>query len=136
MKPNQAGSTFRIMRLSEYESQDESGLLAIVFEPGDVSWQRKMLYFHIEDIVTTASIQPHELSASIAALPFDLKPHPSKKGWVGISLRQLAARIEQLSVTTAEINRIIIRMDDLQQIMPSSRKLNSSVQGQGQRIQA
>ncbi|WP_159885042.1 hypothetical protein [Paenibacillus puerhi] len=98
----------------------ETGRLTISFNPGFIRWkQAGKLYFHLdslsrEETAEAAADQPPQASLSI--LPYDLTPHPSKPGWVGIDLDQVAARTTSLSITTDEVARFIIPLRDLEEI--------------------
>jgi hypothetical protein len=110
-----------------------SGLLLIRFQPGFVKWNKKMLYFSLKDISAYPTLPiREEYTASLSVLKYDLKPHPTKKGWIGIRIPHLLQRMEQLSYTTQEINRLVIRMEDLQELaslsLPSTPSRQKSVQ--------
>ncbi len=62
-------------------------------------------------------IKPDPLAATMTVLKYDLFLHRRKKNWIGISLTQLEQRTEQLSYTTNEINRLVIRMSDVNELL-------------------
>ncbi|MFD0680617.1 MULTISPECIES: hypothetical protein [unclassified Paenibacillus] len=98
------------------QSNEDDPLLIITFQQGFIRWNSKKLYFHLNDIQPAP--HPQELAnenhASLSVLGFDLTPHPSKTGWIGIDLTQLALRTANLSYTTDEITRLVIPMNDLE----------------------
>ncbi|SDE23604.1 hypothetical protein SAMN02799630_02977 [Paenibacillus sp. UNCCL117] len=107
------------VRLLAHDS-GENGRLTISFTPGFIRWkQGGKLYFHLNTLsrgeAAAESANPHQ-QASLSVLPYDLAPHPSKSGWVGIDLEQLAARTASLAITTDEVVRLIIPLQDLEQV--------------------
>jgi hypothetical protein len=122
-KPNQP------VRLIKLRSSEEltGALFLIAFEPGYVQWHKNHLYFNFEDAVTYAALLPEDYIVTMPVLKYDLKRHPRKKNWVGISLPQLKQRMKQLSYTTKEINRFVIQMEDLNETLQLPAKSSSSV---------
>lgn len=116
IKPNQAKGAVRLITM---ENKDKSGsdFLVILFEQGFVKWDRKQLYFNLDDVMKDVYIKPDPFAATMTVLKYDLSLDRSKKGWVGISLPQLQQRISQLSYTTNEINRIVIQMSDVHELL-------------------
>ncbi|MCD1259384.1 hypothetical protein B5M42_011120 [Paenibacillus athensensis] len=103
-----------------------SDLFVIRLQPGYIQWERDYLYFDVRDAVTYSALpqQEQELAASMAVLPFDLKPHRRYPYRVGISLANLKTRTAQLAITTQEINRLVIRTSDLMEL--TGRRRSSS----------
>ncbi|MCS7462956.1 hypothetical protein N0M98_22785 [Paenibacillus doosanensis] len=96
----------------------EESLVVISFKPGFLRWNCSKLYFHLNDIAPEAKPGEAAAQASGAAasvLAYDLSGHRRKQGWIGINLRQLAQRTANLSYTTDEISRLVIRMQDLEE---------------------
>lgn len=120
--PAKSGNQVRLIRLQGNEPS-ASDLLVIAFEQGFVDWRRKTLYFRLEDAVPYASLQPEPYTVSIAVLGYDLKKHPRKKNWIGVSLQNIAGRTKHLSYTTNEINRLVIQLQDIRDLQqpPASR---------------
>lgn len=116
IRPDKDGSKVRLIQLQGTEAAD-SDLLVITFEPGYIRWQCGRLYFNPDDIMTYASLPQDELTVTMPVLKFDLLPRLRQKKWVGISLSNLAERTSQLSFTTNEINRLVIRMADLNELL-------------------
>jgi hypothetical protein len=116
IRTDKPGQHVRLIKLRRSE-ETPSDLLVIAFEPGFILWQKNMLYFKIEDAVTHAALLPEDYIVTMPVLKFDLKPHPRKKNWVGISLPQIIQRTQHLSFTTAEINRLVIFMKDLKEVL-------------------
>lgn len=99
------------------QGEGEESILVIAFKPGFLQWKRGLAYFHLNDIADEPRPELSALqnAASISVLSFDLSAHPGKAGWIGINLTQLAQRTANLSYTTDEINRLVIRMIDLEE---------------------
>ncbi|MCZ8523818.1 MULTISPECIES: hypothetical protein [Paenibacillus] len=115
--------------------------LSVTFAPGDVRWTRGKLYLPLKTVrklKSTAGDSPEAANApSLSVLPYDLSLHPSKKGWVGIDLLQLAERTRSLSYTTHEVSRLVIRISDLEAaaaVKPGTSPLPAAAAGE--RLQA
>jgi len=104
-------------RFTKHGEGDEAAV-AITFAPGYVQWKRNKLYFRLESIAGSdqADGATDNDAVSLGVLPFDLCVHPRKRGWVGIDLPQLAERTRNLSVTTQEVTRFVIRVNDLENV--------------------
>ncbi|NQX68733.1 hypothetical protein HQN90_21645 [Paenibacillus alba] len=116
IKPNQAKGAVRLITMENKDKAD-SDFLVIYFEPGYVNWTSGKLYFHLDDVMKNVYIKPDPLAAAMTVLKYDLFLHRSKKNWVGISLNQLKQRTEQLSYTTNEINRLVIQLSDVNELL-------------------
>ncbi|MBD0379881.1 hypothetical protein [Paenibacillus sedimenti] len=116
IKPNQAKGAVRLITMEGKESAD-SNLLVILFEPGYVKWDRAKLFFNLDDVMKDVYVKPDPYAASMTVLKYDLSVHARKKNWIGISLTQLEQRTGQLSYTTNEINRLVIRIADLHELL-------------------
>lgn len=116
IKPNQAKGAVRLITMENKDKAD-SDFLVILFEPGYVRWKRGKLFFNMEDIMKDVYIKPDPLAATMTVLKYDLFLHRRKKNWIGISLTQLEQRTEHLSYTTNEINRLVIRMSDVNELL-------------------
>jgi hypothetical protein len=116
IKPNQAKGLVRLITMENKDKAD-SNFLVILFEPGYVRWKRGKLFFNLDDIMKDVYVKPDPLAATMTVLKYDLFPHRSKKNWIGISLTQLEQRTEQLSYTTNEINRLVIQMSDVNELL-------------------
>jgi hypothetical protein len=116
IRPNQAKGAVRLITM---ENKDKSGsdFLVILFDQGFVKWDHKQLYFNLDDVMKDVYIKPDPFAATMTVLKYDLSLHRSKKGWVGISLAQLQQRMSQLSYTTNEINRIVIQLSDVHELL-------------------
>jgi hypothetical protein len=126
IRSNKQRDRVQLFILQDQEASS-SDLLVIAFEPGYIKWRKKYVYFHIKEATVHTGLLPNAYTASMSILKYDLKRHPRKKNWAGISLQNLIQRTSQLSYTTKEINRFVIRMEDLNELLlfPASR--NSSV---------
>jgi hypothetical protein len=116
IKPNRANGAVRLIKMEGDEGTD-SDLFVILFEPGYVKWKRGKLFFNLDDIMKDVYVKPDPYAATMTVLKYDLFIQPRKKNWVGISLTQLEQRTAQLSYTTDEINRLVIRMSDLNELL-------------------
>ncbi|MDU0203907.1 MULTISPECIES: hypothetical protein [Paenibacillus] len=116
IKPNQAKGAVRLITM---ENKDKSGsdFLVILFEQGFVKWDRRQLYFNLDDVMKDVYIKPDPFAATMTVLKYDLSLHRKKKNWIGISLPQLQQRMSQLSYTTNEINRIVIQLSDVNELL-------------------
>ncbi|WNR43691.1 hypothetical protein [Paenibacillus roseipurpureus] len=125
IKPKSSGA----VRLLTMENKDggDSDFLVILFEPGYVKWNGGMLFFNLADKMKDVYVKPDPYAATLTVLKYDLLKHRSKKNWIGISLAQLQERSEQLSYTTNEVNRLIIRITDIQELQQSNHKHPASV---------
>jgi uncharacterized integral membrane protein len=121
------GKQTQQVRLIKLRGTGEAeAVFVIAFAPGYVKWRKKHLYLNVKDAVTYAALLPEEYIVSMPVLKFDLTPHPRKKTWVGISLPQLADRTKQLHFTTDEVNRFVIQMEDLNEVLQLPSKRSSS----------
>ncbi|NEW07244.1 hypothetical protein GK047_14640 [Paenibacillus sp. SYP-B3998] len=116
INPNQAKGAVRLIKMENAEAAD-SDLLVILFEPGYVKWKRGKLFFNLEDVMKDVYVKPNPFAASLTVLKYDLQYNANKKNWIGINLTQLEQRTTQLSYTTNEINRLVIRMSDLNELL-------------------
>ncbi|NOV00111.1 hypothetical protein [Paenibacillus planticolens] len=116
IKPNQAKGAVRLITMENKDNSD-SDFLVILFEQGFVRWNARRIYFNLDDIMKDVYVKPDPFAATMTVLKYDLFPHRSKKNWVGISLPQLEQRIGQLSYTTNEINRLVIQMSDVNELL-------------------
>ncbi|MDR6553761.1 hypothetical protein [Paenibacillus qinlingensis] len=123
------------VRLITMESKDsgDSDFLVILFEPGYIKWNGGKLFFNLADNMKDVYVKPDPLAATLTVLKFDLLTHRRKKNWIGISLAQLQQRTEQLSYTTNEVNRLIIRISDIQELQQTNINQPASV---GQQVGA
>lgn len=95
-----------------------SPLLMIRFRPGYLHWSKKWLYFSVSDISPYPTLPiPDDKTASLSALRHDLKPHPRRRGWIGVRIDHMKLRTQHLSYTLKEINRIVVRMEDVQELL-------------------
>ncbi|WP_201317997.1 hypothetical protein [Paenibacillus sp. EPM92] len=99
-----------------------NGKVTISFDPGFVRWRKAgKLYFHLDSLkreeAPETNMKPGKAAdAGLPVLSYDLSAHPSKPGWIGIDLKQLAERTAGLSVTTDEVTRLTIRLGDLEEM--------------------
>lgn len=101
------------------QTSNEESFVILSFEPDFVRWECRKLYFHLDDILTglpANTSATNKIEASISVLAFDLTPHPKKSGWIGIHLEQLVQRMSNLSYTTDEVTRFVVRTKDLEDI--------------------
>lgn len=91
----------------------ESDLLIITFQNGYIDWDNRTLYFSLGKVATVTKDHHDNNAASLSVLKHDLFMHPSKRGWIGIELSHLAQRVDYLSYTTDEVNRLVIRVADI-----------------------
>ncbi|CAH1225453.1 hypothetical protein PAECIP111891_05810 [Paenibacillus allorhizoplanae] len=123
------------VRLISMENKDsgDTDFLVILFEPGYIKWNGGKLFFNLADNMKDVYVKPDPFAATLTVLKYDLFKHRRKKNWIGISLDQLEQRTKQLSYTTNEVNRLIIRTSDIQELLQTNFKQPASV---GQQVGA
>ncbi|MGG1556114.1 hypothetical protein [Paenibacillus ferrarius] len=126
VKANRTDGKVRLIAM-ENKNGSDTDFLVLLVEPGYLRWNRGRLYFNLADVMQDVYIKPDPMAATITVLKYDLQLHHRKKNWIGISLPQLAQRTEQLSYTTNEINRLLISVSDLQELMQASVKRQAAV---------
>jgi hypothetical protein len=122
----------RQVRLIKLRKAGESSndLFVIAFAPGYIRWNKtSKLYFNFDEADTYAALLPEDDIVTMPILKYDLNTHPRKKKWVGISLPQIIQRTKKLSYTTKEINRLVIQMEDLNEVLKLPVQRNSSMDG-------
>jgi hypothetical protein len=132
IKPGKHKGQVEIVRISIDSAA--SPLLLIRFRPGYLRWNKKWLYFSIEDISSNPTLPiSDDRTASLSVLQHDLRKHPRKRGWIGIRLEAVKERTRHMSFTLNEINRIVIRMEDVQTLLPADAPATAA---SGRRLQA
>lgn len=131
IKPKADGAV-RLITMENKET-GESEFLVILFNPGYIKWNGGNLFFNLSDNMKDVYIKPDPYAATLTVLKFDLLKHRRKKNWIGISLAQLQQRTEQLSYTTNEVNRLLIRISDIEELLQSNMKHTASM---GQQVGA
>jgi hypothetical protein len=123
IKPGKHSGKVELVRTAE-----GPGLLMIRFRPGYLRWNKKWLFFSLQDVSPYSTLPiPDDRIASLSALRHDLKRHPRKKDWVGVRIQHMKQRTQHLSYTLNEINRIVIHMEDVQELLaPKARSAASS----------
>jgi hypothetical protein len=74
--------------------------------------------------VTEASVAYALYSApvnTISVLKFDLAPHRRRTKWIGIRLDNLKERIDTLSFSVDQVNRLVIHMEDIRDLAGMTR---------------
>jgi hypothetical protein len=115
---------------------EEADIDAIVirFRPGAIKWNRKVLYFQAENLPLFSSHEEEQALAAITVLPFDLFPHPHKKGYWGIRLHNLTARTAGQPFSLKDVSRLIIRSEGLP--LPLRQSPDSLVSPPSRKLQA
>ncbi|MDF2670347.1 MAG: hypothetical protein K0R67_2653, partial [Paenibacillus sp.] len=98
-------------------SGEEAEWLVVTFKPGTIQWNRRWLIVPTEGISTNNQNYNDDYTASVTVLKYDLKTRKSRNGTISIKLSNLSQRITGLSYTVNEVNRLMIRMEDLQSIV-------------------
>jgi hypothetical protein len=98
-------------------SGEEAEWLVVTFQPGTIQWNRRWLIVPTEGISTNNQNYNDDYTASVTVLKYDLKTRKSRNGTISIKLSNLSQRITGLSYTVNEVNRLMIRMEDLQSIV-------------------
>lgn len=117
-----------------YRTTGKSGpeLLVITFQPGYIHWNKHIVYFQADDVPAADQKTNDPFTATFSVLKFDLVRHPRKPQWIGIRLAHLRERSKSLSFTIDEVNRFVIRMEDIREIAgrpaPVTSAANKNVQ--------
>ncbi|MFC0214540.1 hypothetical protein ACFFK0_19080 [Paenibacillus chartarius] len=124
IKPGKNRGQVEIIRTTS--DSGASPLIMIRFYPGYVRWNKKWLYFSVSGISAYPMLAiPGDQTATLSALLHDLKAHPRKKGWIGIRLANLKQRTQNMSYTLQEINRLVIHVEDIQQVLTPGKGVSS-----------
>lgn len=97
----------------EGKESAETDLLIITFQNNYIDWDKNILYFSLGKVPRVTKDHLDQNAASLTVLRHDLMMHTKKRGWIGIALSQLAQRVDYLSYTTDEVNRLAIRVSDI-----------------------
>jgi hypothetical protein len=95
----------------------EPTYIVIEFKPGQIHWSQRLIYFSVDHI---AVAKPGDYTNQAAALPvlrYDLVLRRGKKRWIGIYLRHLVERSSSFSFTINEVNRLVITMQDVKDLL-------------------
>jgi hypothetical protein len=111
----------------EGKESAETDLLIITFQNNYIDWDKNVLYFSLGKVPRVTKDHLDQNAATLTVLRHDLVMHPKKRGWVGIALSQLAQRVEYLSYTTEEVNRLAIRVTDVTAITNKRRTSRNAV---------
>lgn len=119
IKPVKHPGQVEIVRISINTAA--SPLLLIRFRPGYLRWNKKWLYFSLDDISGYPTLPiPDDRTASLSVLQHDLKRHPRRREWIGIRVDAVKERTRHMSFTLNEINRIVIRVEDVKALLETN----------------
>jgi hypothetical protein len=111
-----------IVRLNEGDPASET--LVITFEPERIYWNRKYLYISLDKVESVSQLQSKEHTVAMTVLRHDLK-FQHKKNRIGIYLPNLIERLGAMPYTPNEVNRLVLRMDDVRDaIMPETMRVS------------
>jgi len=119
----------------ESKQSAESDLLIITFKNGYIDWDKNILYFTLGKVSKVSKDHLDHNAATLTVLKHDLTLHPKRRGWIGITLTNLAQRVDYLSYTTDEVNRLAIRVSDITTIT-NKRRVSKRAATQTPNIQA
>jgi hypothetical protein len=124
IRPGQGKSKALIYKIQGQEPS-ENDLIVISFDNGYVNWRKHTLYFSLDKVPVMTERQRNEQMATVSVLKHDMHLHPRKRKWIGIDLYKLAERVQYLSFTTNEVNRLVIRLADIATVA-GKRKVNQN----------
>jgi hypothetical protein len=111
-----------IVRLNEGDPSSET--LVITFDPARLYWNKKYVYIPLDKIEPVAELQSREYTVAMTVLRHDLS-FQHKKNRIGIYLPNLIERLKSMPYTPNEVNRLILRMDDVRDaIMPETMRVS------------
>jgi hypothetical protein len=116
-------------------SKDEPNYIVIEFKPGRIHWNQKLIYFSVDHITV---VEPGNYTNQAAALPvlrYDLVLRKGRKRWIGIYLRHLVERSSSFSFTINEVNRLVISMQDVKDLLSENAVRMSKSTGKSKQLQ-
>lgn len=99
-------------------SGEEADWLVITFQPGTVYWNKKWLVIPTQGVTSVSEIHTDDYTVSLPVLKYDLRTKKKRNGQISIYLPNLLERTQSLSFTVDEVSRLMIRMDDLEDLLP------------------
>jgi hypothetical protein len=115
--------------------KQEPNYVVIEFQPGHIHWNQNLLYFSVDHI---AVMEPGHYTNQAAALPvlrYDLVLRRGKKRWIGIYLKHLVERSSSFSFTINEVNRLVISMQDIKDLLSENAINMSKSTGKSKQLQ-
>ncbi|WJH35075.1 hypothetical protein N6H14_02860 [Paenibacillus sp. CC-CFT747] len=92
----------------------EADLMVVRFPKGSIRWKRHILYVPIPAAHERESAEGGDADATtITALAYDLVVPKRRKNYIGIRLPNVIQRSVGLPFPLTEVNRIVIRMEDV-----------------------
>lgn len=107
----------QIVKLTDASGEDAEWLV-VSFNPGTIYWNKKWLVIPTEGMNPVNEIHTDDYTASLTVLKYDLRTRKNHAGKISIYLPNLIQRTNGLSYTVEDVNRLMIRMEDLQELMP------------------
>lgn len=107
----------QIVKLAD-TAGEEAEWLVVSFNPGTVYWNKKWLVIPTQGMSRVDEIYTDDYTASLTVLKYDLRTKKNRSGHISIYLPNLIERTANLRYTVDEVNRLVIRMDDLDDLMP------------------
>lgn len=114
---------------------DEPEWLVVSFAPGTVQWDKKVLLVPVKEAPIVTQLPQADYTASLTVLAYDLHKRKSKRGQIGIYLPNLIERTAGLPYTIQEVNRLMIRMEDIENLL-TPKSVSSVRQSRGVELQA
>jgi hypothetical protein len=115
--------------------KQEPNYVVIEFQSGHIRWNKSFLYFSVNHV---AVMEPGHYTNQAAALPvlrYDLVLRRGKKRWIGIQLRHLVERSSSFSFTINEVNRLVISMQDIKDLLSENSISMSKSTGKSKQLQ-
>jgi hypothetical protein len=98
-------------------NKDEPNYIVIEFKPGRIHWNHKLIYFSVDHITVAEPGYHTNQAAALPVLRYDLVLRKGRKRWIGIYLRHLVERSSSFSFTINEVNRLVISMQDVKDLL-------------------
>ncbi|MEX2460513.1 MAG: hypothetical protein WD469_04320 [Paenibacillaceae bacterium] len=110
--------------------------VVIEFKPGKVLWSKQTLYFSADHVAVAPTVT---LKSNAIALPIyknDLVIKKSKYRWVGIKLKDMTERSNSFSFKLNQVNRLVISIQDIQELFKESKLSRKSAMKKSKQLQA
>jgi hypothetical protein len=107
----------QIVKLTD-AAGEEAEWFVVSFNPGTIYWNKKWLVIPTEGMNRVNEIHTDDYTASLTVLKYDLRTRKNHSGKISVYLPNLIERTKGLNYTVEDVNRLMIRMDDLEELMP------------------
>ncbi|WP_127585201.1 hypothetical protein [Paenibacillus koleovorans] len=104
----------QIVKLTDGEGA-QSEWLVVNIKPDTIYWNKKWLIIPTADAKPVDQGHTDDYTVSLTVLKYDIRAKRSRSGKIAVNLPNLQQRMAGLSFTTDEVNRLMIRMEDVQE---------------------